>query len=436
MGDILPFIAKVRASGDWTAAERARLEELSHRFAEAGMRVEVIYGATEDGDPWCVVKDENEEVLVHVARIGGQFVVHSAIDDALREGADLPSTLGERLSWLDDHRDDGVVVPFSRQAQSFIALVVAAAFFYETAEVPVLADALEPMAMEPEPPAAPALPEGLPQAQKRELVIQATAAADAAEPAPQPAPATWVVQPEPTAAGGGMSPADHADAPTLAAQPQITVADDGAGAAPIQFAATEAPVHVLVGGAGDDLLVGGAGADRLIGGAGNDTLSGGGGLDVLEGGAGDDRLELGAQVTAKGGEGADTFVVQAPAVLGDAETRLGVVLDFRASEGDRLVDSRGAGLIVLPLPPAPPPVPPGFGFGVEMTQPQTPSPMPMSEGRRVEVDLNGDGVADGYVIVLEAPQAARAEPAPAPAPHPDEMAVVVTGQALGGFDFA
>jgi hypothetical protein len=433
MGDILPFIAKVRASGDWTAAERARLEELSDRFAEAGMRVEVIYGATEDGDPWCVVKDENEEVLVHVARIGGQFVVHSAIDDALRQGPDLPSTLGERLSWLDDHHDDGVVVPFSRQAQSFIALVVAAAFFYETSEIPVLADAPEPISMEPEPPVAPALPESLPEAQKRELVVQATAVADAVEPAPQPASATWVVQPEPAAAGSGMAPADNADAALLAAPPQIAVADQGTGAAPVQFAAAEAPVHVLVGGAGDDLLLGGAGADRLIGGAGNDTLSGGGGLDVLEGGAGDDRLELGAQVTAAGGEGADTFAVQAPAVLDHAETRLGVVLDFRAAEGDRLVDSKGAPLVVLPLAPAPPPAPPGFG--VEMTHPPTLTPMPMTTSRRVEVDLNSDGVADGYVLLFEGPRAAPDEPAAAPTPHMDDTAIVVTGQSLGGFEF-
>src|SRR3954469_19535858 len=137
MGEILPFVARVRDSGDWTATERARLEALADQFARDGVHVEVIYGATEEGDPWCVVKDANEDILVHVARIGAKFVVHFAAQDTLDEGADLPSALSARLDDLpmDDHGRADVVVPFSlagRQAQSFLALIVATAFFYET----------------------------------------------------------------------------------------------------------------------------------------------------------------------------------------------------------------------------------------------------------------------------------------------------------------
>lgn len=131
MGQIIPFVTRVRAAHDWTAEERDRLDELERRFAEAGLKVEVVFGTTEDGDPWCVVKDDNEEILLHVARIGGTFVVHYALDDALAEGADLPAMLSERLAWEDD-RDD-VVLPFSR-AQQILILLVATAFFYETAE--------------------------------------------------------------------------------------------------------------------------------------------------------------------------------------------------------------------------------------------------------------------------------------------------------------
>lgn len=130
MGQVIPFITRVSASGDWTADERARLAELGERLAAAGLRVEVIYGSTEDGDPWCVVKDDNEEVLIHVARIGGAFVIHYAFDDSLRQGDDLPAILGERLAWEETR---GVVTPFSRQAQSLLVLIVATAFFYESA---------------------------------------------------------------------------------------------------------------------------------------------------------------------------------------------------------------------------------------------------------------------------------------------------------------
>src|SRR6185295_8426988 len=137
MGEILPFVARVRDSGDWTQSERARLEALADQFARDGVHVEVVYGATDDGDPWCVVKDANEEVLVHVARIGGRFVVHFAAQDTLEEGADLPSALGARLvdAHVDAAHEDEVVVPFSlsgRQAQGLLALIVATAFFYDT----------------------------------------------------------------------------------------------------------------------------------------------------------------------------------------------------------------------------------------------------------------------------------------------------------------
>jgi hypothetical protein len=130
VGQILPFFARVSARADWSGEERARLAELAERYSAAGVRVEVIYGATEEGDPWCVVKDEAEDVLIHVARIGDTFVVHYALDDALRQGQDLRSVLNERLGR--DGRPE-VVVPFSRQAQNLLALILAAGFFYETA---------------------------------------------------------------------------------------------------------------------------------------------------------------------------------------------------------------------------------------------------------------------------------------------------------------
>ncbi|WP_394155485.1 calcium-binding protein [Loktanella salsilacus] len=79
----------------------------------------------------------------------------------------------------------------------------------------------------------------------------------------------------------------------------------------------------LFGGDGDDTLAGGWGDDSLTGGNGNDLLQGGwgndvidgrdddGGFDYINGGAGDDTLLAGAGDHLNGGDGFDTFVVQA-----------------------------------------------------------------------------------------------------------------------------
>ena len=48
MGQVVPFIARLRDSGDWTAAERARLQDLASQLSASGVHVEVIFGATDD----------------------------------------------------------------------------------------------------------------------------------------------------------------------------------------------------------------------------------------------------------------------------------------------------------------------------------------------------------------------------------------------------
>ncbi|HVI32241.1 calcium-binding protein [Phenylobacterium sp.] len=439
MGDVLPFIAKVRASGDWTAAERARLEELGRQFAETGMGVEVVFGTTEDGDPWCVVKDQNEEIIVHVARIGGRFVVHYAVDDALAEGADLHTALAERLAPAEAAQGhDDVVVPFSlagRQAQTFMALIVATAFFYETSAAVDMGEPVEELALESDPPAPPPASDDVGLTQKREVAAHATVINS--EPAPE-APATaWSVRAEPAAAvGGGLALSQAADAGTPQPMP---VASEGVEPPPARLAlqAGADAFNLVQGGDGDDVLTGGAGSDRLVGGAGDDTLSGGGaghgGYDLLQGGAGNDRLEVAADTVAEGGEGADTFVLAGPAQMGDADTFLGMILDLRFDQGDRLQARDGGQVTILPTSPGRPPAtepPMTTGeFGAEQTPPRPDTLLPgLGPGQRVEVDLDGDGLADGYVLVGELRPAAKM------APPADEPPVVITGQSIGAWE--
>jgi hypothetical protein len=102
MSNVVPFTPRAE-SGGWSAGERARLSELADRLAADGIHVRVVYGATDAGDPWCVITDEFDEVLVHVARINGQFVVHDAAADVVEEDDTLWTAVDRLLGadWRD-----------------------------------------------------------------------------------------------------------------------------------------------------------------------------------------------------------------------------------------------------------------------------------------------------------------------------------------------
>ena len=101
----------------------------------------------------------------------------------------------------------------------------------------------------------------------------------------------------------------------------------------------------VVGGKDQDLLYGDEGADIVYGNMGNDTVSGGDGADVVRGGQNDDVVSGGAgddyvsgdlgNDTVTGGAGADIF-------HGSQDGGTDRVLDFRQSEGDRVLLDPGA----------------------------------------------------------------------------------------------
>lgn len=422
MGQVVPFIARVRDSGDWSATERARLQDLADRLAAGGVDVEVIFGATDEGDPWCVVTDGNGDVLIHVARIDGVFVVHSAVDDAVNENVDLHTALRDRLAATEEAiaPESATILPFgltARQGQTFLALVVATAFFYETSGVAGTAEAAElPQDLPPPEPSAPAQDADAPT-QERELATQGATQHQQPMSAPMAVAAAAVQAPEPATPAARVEDA-RAAAPAATLE---TPAPASATTADAVLTAAKAEADTVIQGtAGDDLLVGTTADEHILGGDGADTLRGGGGADLLEGGAGDDVIELATGVVAVGGEGADTFVIQAPTRLGAGETLLGVVIDFSGFEGDRVTLANGraiefwrpptkdegeggetgpttgggndfTGQGVDPTGPTGPTLQPGPGdFGPTLVGP------PLT---RVDVDVDGDGVMDGYILV-------------------------------------
>ncbi len=395
MSNVLQFEPRPSAGGGWTAAERARLSDLADRLSADGAKVEVVYGTTDEGDPWCVIKDENEEVLIHVARINGQFVIHDASADAVQEGDTLWSACDRLLGgdWR-EVREDVVVSLSARQVQTFIALVVAGTFIYDIEHAEAAPDTTSDEPAAPAPDLVSVVATEAAQASTEEqrqdlLALQHGPAGDTAPAGLSPEAGTPPAEPMTAPAPLDTSAPDEA--------PSENEAVVAALAAPLP-ASTPGQVikgsdgdDTLRGGDGDDSLSGGAGADHLYGGAGADTLDGGGApvgqFDLLDGGEGDDQIELAPTTLALGGAGADTFVLHdRPAPDG----LLGMIFDFSAEQGDRLVNTQGKDVLARPEHGDP------TQGGQTLASLATRTPQP---GQRVFLDIDGDGQEDGYAFL-------------------------------------
>lgn len=413
MAVILPFVSQLGRGGDWSLGERARLNDLASTLPFHDIGIHMAFGRTDEGDPWCVLKDAGEEVLVHVARIGGRFVVHSTASDIVEESPNLSVALERVFGPIaaDEALRPEVVVPFalaSRQAQSIFAAIVATAFYYETeGHAQAATFDLDARSRDPGDRVLPAV-----------LRDETTRAPDADDsPRPIEAPNT---SGQPSVSAAAPQPLDVAGGEPPATAPQATEAAPAAPPPPEPPRPAPAPAFdqvlragdggerleggaghdLLVGGAGDDQLFGGAGADVLIGGEGDDYLDGGtaaaGEVDQLYGGAGNDTLVLGARVIAEGGEGADTFLlarVQA-ATPGEAPLALGVIRDFMARHGDTISFTGGHGgrPVNVVTNQATDDVTAGFKGAFFADEPPT-------AGVRVGLDFNEDGVEDGFVML-------------------------------------
>jgi hypothetical protein len=301
-------------AGDWTATEMERLAELSRKLEAEGAHVGSVYGVSDAGDPWCVITNEADEVLIHVARIGGRFVIHDAAADALQDGDTLWSACDRLLgpAWRDG-REDGVVIPL-HQAQALLALVAALVFEHEGYDQrPVSSPAPQTVHANAEP--------------AKGAVATAMAAA-VADDHHGPAAAASVTSPDEASASVKTASLQPAEPVMLAAASPAPDSAAPPSSGPLH-AMTLEPLQLVAVGAtvagpgpgGEEVgrvLLGTHGGDVLAGGSGDDTLAGGGAgpgqIDVLLGGGGADRLLMAAHTVAIGGPGHDVFVFsRAPA---------------------------------------------------------------------------------------------------------------------------
>lgn len=377
MGTVLSFASRILGSGQWTASERSRLEALTERFLGPSENVQVVFGATDDGAPWCALTNADDEVLVHVARLADQFLVHFVAEDVMTSGANLREALDQ---WLSPEPERvGVVVPFSRAHSGASALVLLAVVTFLEDQLRLVAPdlaiggALAPMDLFD---AASAALSQMDAAGNPKAGALASAADPSTDGAGSQAAATLASID--AGAGRAASGARSAESPEAALSTGLAKPE-------IQTVPAEGGPQELRGGDGDDSLTGSLRAERLVGGPGNDLLVGGGGRDTLDGGFGNDRIVLSSDSVAHGGQGGDTFVITAPRILNHPDTLLGTIFDFNAGEGDRLTTAEGEPVIVG----RPDGEPGDLGIASNVDGDQ-----------RVDIDFDGDGRIDGYVLLV------------------------------------
>lgn len=98
IGALIPFRRRETPAG-WRQGELAECFRVVDLLARTGLPVAIQTGLTDEGDPWAVVlRDDTGDVLMHLARMDGEFLVASAASSEAERGHDLRSVIDAAFS--------------------------------------------------------------------------------------------------------------------------------------------------------------------------------------------------------------------------------------------------------------------------------------------------------------------------------------------------
>ena len=84
--------------GDWSQRELEEFYRVEDALTKSGVGISTDRGLTDEGEPWFVFfRQDNEEVIVHFARIGGEYVVASNFTEAVFRGRNFQTLVRELL---------------------------------------------------------------------------------------------------------------------------------------------------------------------------------------------------------------------------------------------------------------------------------------------------------------------------------------------------
>jgi hypothetical protein len=85
-------------AGDWSQQELAEFYRVEAASLQAGLRLSLDRGVTDEGDPWLVFCREDGEVFLHFARIDGSYVIVSDMVGEPLVGPDFRALLAELVT--------------------------------------------------------------------------------------------------------------------------------------------------------------------------------------------------------------------------------------------------------------------------------------------------------------------------------------------------
>ena len=126
--------------GDWNQRELAEFYRVEDVLTKSGVGISTDRGLTDEGEPWFVFfRQDDEEVIVHFARIGGEYVVASNFTEAVFRGRNFQTLVRELLDshpYVLQHSSRSTV--FLHPAALLAALVVTA--YVKSSELNATAD--------------------------------------------------------------------------------------------------------------------------------------------------------------------------------------------------------------------------------------------------------------------------------------------------------
>jgi len=95
---VLSFFRPRENGGDWSQRELAEFYRVENALIGSGVAIGTDRGVTDEGEPWFVFyRQDNEEVIVHFARIDGEYVVVSNLTEGVVRGRNFQTLVRELL---------------------------------------------------------------------------------------------------------------------------------------------------------------------------------------------------------------------------------------------------------------------------------------------------------------------------------------------------